>query len=269
MTTRWHWSRAAPSASARRSSRDLARHGFAVAIHCNALARGGGGAGRQIGDGAAGRQSCRPISADRDAVAGLVDRGRGRTRPRARCSSTMPPLFEDDDAPSSTGKPGSAISRVHLEAPVQLWRGHGRAACPSDADGPGRQHHRPARLEAHAALLFLYAVQIGAVDGDADAWRRRLRRRLRVNAIGPGPTLQERAPGRGDFDAQTKALLLEARAGSGRVRRRRSASVGGAFGDRTDDRARWRAAPCMGNAGRDGDRGMSAHPASRRGRPER
>ncbi len=60
-----------------------------------------------------------------------------------------------------------------------------------------------------------------------------------------------------DFDAQVDGLILKRGPAACRIRRHHPLSLGGALGDRPDDRARRRPASCMADAGCDRHGGMS------------
>ena len=82
--------------------------------------------------------------------------------------------------------------------------------------------------------------------------------RIRVNAIGPGPTLPSTRQDAAGFRRAGRRAAPEARAGACRIRRDDPLSMGGALGDRPDDRARRRPASCVANAGCDRHGGMSS-----------
>ena len=147
---------------------DLAANGFAVAIHCNRSADEGAALAEEIA--LRRRQG---------------DRGRGRShrheRRSRRWSSAHPPNSGLSacwsTAPRSSGTMApidldlAVLDRhfdIHLRAPV-LLAGKLAAALAGGRRGAGRQHHRPARLAADAALFQLHAVEVGAVDGHANA----------------------------------------------------------------------------------------------------
>ncbi|NJL07989.1 MAG: SDR family oxidoreductase, partial [Methylacidiphilales bacterium] len=66
---------------------------------------------------------------------------------------------------------------------------------------------RPAGVAADAALRLLHAGQVGAVDGDPHH-AQALAPRIRVNAVGPGPTLANPRQSEDDFARQAAAIPL-------------------------------------------------------------
>ena len=61
-------------------------------------------------------------------------------------------------------------------------------------------------MEAEPQLLYLYALQIGPLDGHKTL-AQALGPRIRVNGIGPGPTLQNARQAPEDFQKQVDATL--------------------------------------------------------------
>ena len=139
------------------------------------------------------------------------DRGRGRPhrhgRGRDACSTAPQPRSGRSACWSTTPRSSRTIRAtdfdstcwdrhfaIHVKAPV-LLAGKLAAGAAGRRRRAGRQHHRPARLEADAALFLLHAVEVGAVDGDADAGAgagaEGARQRHR-----PGTDAAERAAGR-------------------------------------------------------------------------
>ena len=77
--------------------------------------------------------------------------------------------------------------------------------------------------------------------------------RIRVNAVGPGPTLRNAAPVGCRFRPPARRHHPEARRRPGRHLRRRALSAGGAGRHRPDDRGGWRPASDLADPRRAGD----------------
>ena len=176
---------------------DLAAHGFAVAIHCNRSVDEAAALAEEIAaaGGRAMRGRRRPHRHGRGRRPGRSRRGRARA---ARPAGQQRLDLRGRLAPSiSTWRCWDRHFAIHVKAPV-LLAGKLAGGTAGRRRRAGRQHHRPARLEADAALFLLHAVEVGAVDGDADAG-------AGAGAQGagqrhrPGPDAAEHAPGRGRF----------------------------------------------------------------------
>ena len=255
------------SASAGRSSRILQRTALPSPIHCNRSPR----RPKRLSP-----TSAQPAAAPAVVEADLTDIARPSTasigeRPTAALGPTRPAgqqrLAVQGRQPRqiSTGPSGTGISPSMSKAPVDAGARVSPNRC-RRRRGTDRQHHRPARLVADAALFFLHAVEVGAVDGDARRWRRRWRRAsASTRSVPARPCRTTRQDAGGFRRAGRRVLILKRGPALDGIRRDDPLSLGDAVGHRPDDRARRRPASCLADAGCDRDGGMSSDddPASR------
>ncbi len=183
----------------------LAREGCRVAIHCNTSV---GEAERLAHDiGAAGGRACvvRADLADADAVAGMV----------AAATTALGPLdllvnsaseFEDDRIESlDLARYGRTLA-VDLTAPLILARDFA-AQLPEGAEGLV-VNVLDQRVWKETPLFFSYQIAKSALWTATRTMARALAPRIRVNAIGPGPTLASPRQGEADFARQAAAVPL-------------------------------------------------------------
>nr|WP_245259112.1 SDR family oxidoreductase [Salinarimonas rosea] len=183
----------------------LAREGYGVAIHCNAsvveaerLAHGIGAAG--------GRATVVQADlADADAVAGMI----------AAATTALGPLdllvnsaseFEDDHIESlDLARYGRTLA-VDLTAPLVLARDFA-AQLPEGAEGL-IVNVLDQRVWKETPFFFSYQIAKSALWTATRTMARALAPRIRVNAIGPGPTLASPRQGEADFARQAAAVPL-------------------------------------------------------------
>ncbi|MDN2565004.1 SDR family oxidoreductase [Aquibium sp. A9E412] len=184
---------------------DLAAHGFAVAIHCHGsraaaealageIADGGGRAAvlqADLGDAAAARGLV-PAAADALGGLGLVVNNAS--------------IFEDDTVHDFEDAVWQAHFAVHLRAPAELARALA-AALPDGREGLV-VNMIDQRVWSLTPRFFSYTLSKSALWTATRTMAQALAPRVRVNAIGPGPTLRNERQSEADFDRQTEALLL-------------------------------------------------------------
>jgi NAD(P)-dependent dehydrogenase (short-subunit alcohol dehydrogenase family) len=102
--------------------------------------------------------------------------------------------------------------------------------------------------------FFSYTLSKSTLWTATQTMAQALAPRIRVNAIGLGPTLKSARQSAEDFATQRKAVPLGHGPEPRRNRRDHPLFVGSPLDHRTDDRARRRPAPRLGNAGRCGHR---------------
>ena len=187
-------------------ARDLAADGFAVAIHCNRSMDDGTALAEEI-ERAGGKAMV--FAADltnMGAVAGLFDRVTAELGPLVLLVNSAS-IFRDD---SPVDLDMSVLDRhfdIHLRAPV-LLAGKLAAALPEGAEGlvVNIIDQRVWRLTPR---YFSYTLSKSALWTATQTMAQALAPRVRVNAIGPGPTLQSTIQGEADFAAQVDGLLLK------------------------------------------------------------
>jgi NAD(P)-dependent dehydrogenase (short-subunit alcohol dehydrogenase family) len=116
-------------------------------------------------------------------------------------------VFEDDDAADFDWEQWERHFAVHLKAPVLLTRTLAEAL-PADQDGlvvniVDQRVWRP------TPRFFSYTLSKSALWTATRTMAQAFAPRLRVNAIGPGPTLKNERQDEADFAAQVDALILK------------------------------------------------------------
>lgn len=185
---------------------DLAAHGFAVAIHCRRSREEAGALAASIA--AAGGQAC-VVTADlTDAAdtAALLPSVRAALGP-VRLLVNSASLFEDDSAETFDPALWRRHAAIHVEAPALLASAMA-AALPAEADGlvVNLVDQRVWRLTPR---YFSYTLSKSALWTATRTMAQALAPRVRVNAIGPGPTLANSRQSAADFGAQIDGLILK------------------------------------------------------------
>jgi NAD(P)-dependent dehydrogenase (short-subunit alcohol dehydrogenase family) len=185
---------------------DLAAHGFAVAIHCNrsraeadALAAGIESAG--------GRATVIVADlTDMAGVTGLVALAEAALGP-VRLLVNNASLFEDDSVLDFNWQSWDRHFAVHVKAPALLAQefAHGLPA-----DGEGLVVNIiDQRVWRPTPRYFSYALSKSSLWTATQMMAQALGPRIRVNAIGPGPTLKNKWQNDEDFEAQVDGLILK------------------------------------------------------------
>jgi NAD(P)-dependent dehydrogenase (short-subunit alcohol dehydrogenase family) len=184
---------------------DLARHGFGVAIHCNnsrdegaALVDGivgqGGRATLVVGD-----------LTDMAVPARLVEEAEATLGPLSIVVNNAS-IFKDDTATDFDWEVWDRHFAIHAKAPVALARALAERL-PPNAEGlvvnivDQRVLHPNPRY-------FSYALSKSTLWAATRTMAQALAPRVRVNAIGPGPTFANEKQQPGDFQAQIDGLIL-------------------------------------------------------------
>ena len=186
--------------------RDLARNGFAVAIHCN---RSRAEAEVLVAEIAREGGKAAVVQADLtrlDQAGDLVARASERIGPIGLLVNSAS-IFEPDEIGSFEWDVWDAHFAVHVKAPVFLARRLSEAL-PAEMAGlvVNIIDERVWRPNPH---FFSYTLSKSALWDATRTMALALAPRIRVNAIGPGPTLPNIRQQREDFDRQVAGLLLE------------------------------------------------------------
>ena len=186
--------------------RDLAAHGFAVAIHCNASREA---ADRLAADIAAQGGRAVVVQADlgdADAAGRIIAEAAAALGP-VQVLVNNASVFEEDSALDFEWDIWDRHFALHLKAPVMLARRMAEAL-PEDAEGlvVNMIDQRVWRL---TPKFFSYTLSKSALWTATRTLAQALGPRVRVNAIGPGPTLQNERQNEADFDRQVEALILQ------------------------------------------------------------
>ncbi|MER9136482.1 SDR family oxidoreductase [Mesorhizobium sp. M0830] len=185
---------------------DLAAHGFAVAINCNrsrteadALAAGiNAGGGRAV-----------VIAADltdMDAVGDLVGQAQAALGPISLLVNNAS-LFVDDSVLDFDWRAWDRHFAVHVKAPALLAQNFARAL-PEGQEGL-IVNIIDQRVWRPTPRYFSYALSKSTLWAATQMMAQALGPRIRVNAIGPGPTLKNTRQDDGDFAAQVDGLILK------------------------------------------------------------
>lgn len=186
--------------------RDLAANGFGVVIHCNTSHAAAEELAREITE-SGGRAAV--IQADLSDTAGvdeLVKRAAALLGP-VRLLVNNASRFEDDSATDIDWETWDRHFNVHVKTPVWLTQ-QLAANLPDGQDGlvVNVIDQRVWRLNPR---FFSYTLSKSALWTATQTMAQALAPRVRVNAIGPGPTLMNERQQEKDFRRQTEGLLLE------------------------------------------------------------
>ncbi|MBZ9744622.1 SDR family oxidoreductase [Mesorhizobium sp. CO1-1-7] len=184
---------------------DLASHGFAVAIHSNrshdaadALAAGINRSGGRAAVVAADLT-------DMDAVGDLVGQAEAALGPISLLVNNAS-LFVDDSVEDFDWRAWDRHFAIHLKTPALLAQNFARSL-PEGQDGL-IVNIIDQRVWRPTPRYFSYALSKSALWTQTQMLAQALGPRIRVNAIGPGPTLKNVRQNDSDFDAQVAGLIL-------------------------------------------------------------
>ena len=186
--------------------RDLAAHGFGVAIHCNSSRTEADELAREINDQGGRAVAVQADLTDVASASLLVEEVAAKLGP-VRVLVNNASIFEDDSVESFDWETWDKHFELHLKMPVMLTR---RMAenLPKEQDGMVVNiiDQRVWRLNPR---FFSYTLSKSALWTATRTMAQALAPHIRVNAIGPGPTLMNDRQQERDFRRQTDGLLLE------------------------------------------------------------
>jgi NAD(P)-dependent dehydrogenase (short-subunit alcohol dehydrogenase family) len=185
---------------------DLAAHGFAVAIHANRSGAEAEALANKI-KGEGGRAAV--IAADltdMDAVGDLVGQSEAALGPITLLVNNAS-LFVDDSVEDFDWQAWDRHFAIHVKTPALLAQNFARAL-PEHEEGlivniVDQRVWRP------TPRYFSYALSKSALWTQTEMLAQALGPRIRVNAIGPGPTLKNKRQEDRDFDRQVEGLILK------------------------------------------------------------
>jgi NAD(P)-dependent dehydrogenase (short-subunit alcohol dehydrogenase family) len=185
---------------------DLAAHGFAVAIHCNRSRAEADALAARI-DSAGGRATVLVADLTNMAeVGGLVARAEAALGP-VRLLVNNASLFEDDSILDFNWQAWDRHFAVHVKAPALLAQEFAHSL---PADGEGLiVNIIDQRVWRPTPRYFSYALSKSSLWTATQMMAQALGPRIRVNAIGPGPTLKNKWQNDEDFEAQVDGLILK------------------------------------------------------------
>ncbi|TPK61795.1 SDR family oxidoreductase [Mesorhizobium sp. B2-4-15] len=185
---------------------DLAGHGFAVAIHSNRshdeadalAARINQAGGRAVAVGA--------DLTDMADVAGLIGQAQSALGPISLLVNNAS-LFVDDSVEDFDWQSWDRHFAIHVKAPALLAQSFVRSL-PEGQEGL-IVNIIDQRVWRPTPRYFSYALSKSALWTQTEMLAQALGPRIRVNAIGPGPTLKNQRQNDSDFDAQVAGLILK------------------------------------------------------------
>lgn len=185
---------------------DLATNGFAVAIHCNRSAAQAADLAKSIIGKGGKAVVVEADLLDIPATETLVERVAGEIGP-IRLLVNSASIFEDDNG----AEPDFAIwdkhFAIHLKAPA-LLAAKLAAGLPEGAEGlvVNIIDQRVWRLTPH---YFSYTLSKAALWTATQTLAQAFAPKVRVNAIGPGPTMPSTRQQQADLDAQIDGLIMK------------------------------------------------------------
>ena len=186
--------------------RDLAAHGFNVAIHCNRSRAEADALATEIGAAGGSAVVVTADLSERAALAGLVAQAQVALGPIGLLVNSAS-LFESDEIDTFDWDTWDAHFAVHLNAPVMLAR-QLAAGLPDDMTGLV-VNIVDQRVLRPNPRFFSYTLSKSALWDATRTMAQALAPKVRVNAIGPGPTLPNSRQQQSDFDRQVSGLLLK------------------------------------------------------------
>ena len=183
----------------------LAKRGFAVAVHCNASRDDAEAVAREIR-----ALGCNAVVLQADlgcevAVSGLLAAATAALGPIGVLVNNAS-VFERDEWHDATRASWDAHMGPNLRAPFVLMQDFARAL-PADAEGlvVNLLDERVWSLTPH---FVSYTISKAALWTLTQTMALALAPRIRVNAVGPGPTLPSARQTQAQFDAQCAAVPL-------------------------------------------------------------
>jgi NAD(P)-dependent dehydrogenase (short-subunit alcohol dehydrogenase family) len=185
---------------------DLAAHGFAVAIHANRSLEEAEALAAQIA-AAGGRAAALAADLTDMAAAGALFGAAEAALGPVSLLVNGASIFEDDTVLDFDWHDWDSHFAIHLKAPVLLARTMAQAL------QPGREglivNIIDQRVWRPTPRYFSYALSKSALWSATQTMAQALAPRIRVNAIGPGPTLRNIRQDDADFAAQLDGLILK------------------------------------------------------------
>jgi NAD(P)-dependent dehydrogenase (short-subunit alcohol dehydrogenase family) len=184
---------------------DLARHGFAVAIHCNGSRAAADELAGNIAENGGRAHVLEADLGDANAAAEVVGHAREALGPLGLVVNNAS-VFENDTVTDFDETVWDRHFAVHLKAPAVIARSFAKSLAP-DASGMivNLIDQRVWRLTPR---FFSYTLSKAALWTATQTMAQALAPRIRVNAIGPGPTLANERQNPEDFARQQAALIL-------------------------------------------------------------
>jgi NAD(P)-dependent dehydrogenase (short-subunit alcohol dehydrogenase family) len=183
----------------------LAAEGYAVAIHCHRSDDEAHALRRALQARGAGAEVVGADLGDAAMPAGLVHRARAAFGPLALLVNNAS-AFEPDDIHSLDEALWERHFRINLRAPVFLARDFADQV-PEGGEG-AIVNVIDQRVWKPTPQFFSYTLSKSALFAATQTMAQALAPRIRVNAVGPGPTLASRRQGQADFARQGASVPL-------------------------------------------------------------
>jgi NAD(P)-dependent dehydrogenase (short-subunit alcohol dehydrogenase family) len=184
---------------------DLSAAGFAVAIHYHGSDRQARELAESVNDEGGKVAIVQADLTDMKAVRRILAEAQARLGPIGLLVNNAS-VFADDELTDFEWEDWERHFAVHLKAPIELSRLFAEAL-PEGEDGLV-VNMIDQRVWKLSPRFFTYTLSKSALWTATRTMAQALAPRIRVNAIGPGPTLQGERQTKADFDAQVDALLL-------------------------------------------------------------
>lgn len=189
---------------------DLAAHGFAVAIHCNGSMTEGETLAEEINANGGRAVAVQADLCDPADVRGLLGQAQALLGPIRLLVNNASVFAEDHVSALAEGRRADDIWEqhfaLHLKAPVFLAESMA-AGLPDGEDGL-IVNMIDQRVWKTNPQFFSYTLSKAALWNATRTLAQALAPRIRVNAIGPGPTLPSERQNEQDFQRQVDAILL-------------------------------------------------------------
>lgn len=184
---------------------DLVAHGFALAIHANGSLEEAEALAGTIVAGGGRAAAIRADLTDAHAADGLVAAAQAVLGPVSLLVNNAS-IFEDDSVLDFDEAVWDRHFAIHVKAPAILARSFA-AALPRGAEGL-IVNIVDQRVLRPTPSYFSYALSKSSLWAATQTMALALAPRIRVNAIGPGPTLKNMRQDDADFQAQLDGLVL-------------------------------------------------------------
>ncbi|MBZ9852576.1 SDR family oxidoreductase [Mesorhizobium sp. CA13] len=185
---------------------DLAAHGFAVAIHCNRSRDDADALAQRINRAGGHAAVVAADLTDMTEVGRLIGRAEAALGPISLLVNNAS-LFEDDSVLDFDWQGWDRHFAIHVKTPALLAQNFARAL-PAGQEGL-IVNMIDQRVWRPTPRYFSYALSKSALWTATQMMAQALGPRIRVNAIGPGPTLKNAHQDDSDFAAQLAGLILK------------------------------------------------------------
>jgi NAD(P)-dependent dehydrogenase (short-subunit alcohol dehydrogenase family) len=185
---------------------DLAAHGFAVAIHCNRSRDDADSLAAELTRSGAMVEVVQADLTNAVETEALVGKATAKLGPLGLLVNNAS-IFANDTVETFNPEVAARHFAIHLTAPVLLTKRFA-TALPSGSEGlvVNIVDQRVWRLTPR---LFSYTLSKSALWTATQTMAQALAPAIRVNAIGPGPTLASERQDVSDFEAQVDGVILK------------------------------------------------------------